>query len=131
MREKRKFSRGYKVALAGASSDPSKYGNIILRNLKGKGYTVFPVNPKGGVIEGLKVYKSLKDLEETPDVVNVVTKPEVSINVLEQADSLGFPLIWFQEGSWDAKVKESLEKKRIVGILDACIMVVTSWNNPP
>ena len=35
-----------RIAVVGASNDPEKYGNIIVRNLAAKGYTVLPVNPR-------------------------------------------------------------------------------------
>ena len=35
-----------RIAVVGASNDPAKYGNVIVRNLHGKGYAVLPVNPK-------------------------------------------------------------------------------------
>ena len=45
---------GTRIAVAGASSNPEKYGNKIVRNLLGKGYTVLPLNPREETIEGLK-----------------------------------------------------------------------------
>ena len=120
-----------RIAVVGASTNPEKYGNIIVNNLKSKGYTVFPVNPKAQEIAGLRVYPSLAEVPRPVDLVNVVTPPPVSLKVLEEADRLGFPLIWFQEGSFDDKVLELLEKTRIEGIVEACIMVVTSWEGLP
>ncbi len=120
-----------RIAVVGASTNPRKYGNIIVNNLKEKGYTVYPVNPKAREIAGLPVYPSLAEVPGPVDLVNVVTPPAVSLKVLEEADRLGFPLIWFQEGSFDDQVLQALEKARIEGIVDACIMVVTSWEGLP
>ena len=50
------------VVIIGASSDRSKFGNKSVRAHAQTGYTVYPVNPKGGEIEGLKVYRSLAEL---------------------------------------------------------------------
>lgn len=120
-----------RIAVVGASTNPEKYGNIIVRNLKGKGYTVYPVNPKAEEIAGLRVYHSLAEVPRPVDLVNVVTPPPVSLQVLQEADRLGFQVIWFQEGSFDDKVLQALEKTRIEGIVEACIMVVTSWQGLP
>jgi predicted CoA-binding protein len=35
-------------AVVGANNDPDKYGNIIYKKLKSRGYEVYPVNPKYG-----------------------------------------------------------------------------------
>ena len=52
------------LAIIGASSEPSKFGNIILRSIMEIGYRgkIYPVNPQGGVINGLKVYGSLHEI---------------------------------------------------------------------
>ena len=43
---------GGSVVLVGASKDPSKYGNKILKNLTSKGIPVVPINPREKEIEG-------------------------------------------------------------------------------
>ena len=43
-----------RIAIVGASQSPEKYGNIILRNLRRKGFTVVPVNPGLETVEGLR-----------------------------------------------------------------------------
>lgn len=71
-----KFFAPRGVAVIGASATPGKPGNVLLRNLDANGYAggVYPVNPRGGEIEGRKVYRSI---EELPDGVDqaVVTLP--------------------------------------------------------
>jgi acetyltransferase len=60
------------VAVIGASGDPKKLGHSIVRNIVEGGYrgAVFPVNPRGGEILGLKTYRSI---EEIPDAVDLAT----------------------------------------------------------
>ncbi len=36
------------IAIVGASDNPAKYGNRIYRDLKGKGYRVYPINSDAG-----------------------------------------------------------------------------------
>ena len=52
------------LAIIGASAEPAKFGNIILRAIMEIGYRgkIYPVNPEGGVINGLKVYASLQEI---------------------------------------------------------------------
>jgi hypothetical protein len=49
------------VAILGASSDRSKFGNKSLRAHARAGFAVYPVNPKGGTIEGVAAYATLDD----------------------------------------------------------------------
>jgi len=47
------------LAVVGASWNRSKFGNIVFRDLRGKGYTVLPVNPGAEEIEGAPCYPNL------------------------------------------------------------------------
>ncbi len=68
------FLRPQSVAVIGASRDPRKVGYQILRNLKEAGFEgpLYPVNPKAAEILGLKCYKDVSELPETPDLAVVV-----------------------------------------------------------
>ena len=55
------------VAILGASADRSKYGNKSVRAHRKQGYDVYPVNPKGGEIDGLPVYQRLADVPVEPE----------------------------------------------------------------
>jgi acetyl coenzyme A synthetase (ADP forming)-like protein len=58
------------VAVIGASSDPGKLSHGVVRNLKNCGYPrpIYPVNPRGGIILDLPVYRSM---HEVPDPVEL------------------------------------------------------------
>jgi hypothetical protein len=71
------------VAVLGASSDPSKYSNKAVRAYLRKGWDVFPVNPRGGTIEGLQVYARIEDIPVAIDRVTQYLPPAVGVGVLE------------------------------------------------
>lgn len=56
-------------AVVGASNDASKYGNRIFRKLMGRGYNVYGVNPKGGMIDNHQLYPDLKSLADKVKVM--------------------------------------------------------------
>ena len=62
------------VAVVGASTRPHTIGSDLMKRLLEYGFTgpVYPVNPKGGVIEGLEAYKSVADLPEGVDLAIIV-----------------------------------------------------------
>ena len=68
------------LAIIGASTEPAKFGNIILRSIMEIGYRgkIYPVNPEGGVINGLKVYGSLREIPGDVDFA-ILTIPAPSI----------------------------------------------------
>jgi len=62
------------VAVIGASANPDKIGHKILKNIVEAGFSgaVYPVNPRGGEILGLKAYPSVLDTPGDVDTVVVV-----------------------------------------------------------
>ena len=50
------------VAIVGATDAPGKYGGIIYRDLKAKGYRVVGVNPGRTMVDGDVVYPDLASL---------------------------------------------------------------------
>lgn len=51
-----KFISKRSFALAGVSKDSRKFGNAILKELAGRGFTVYPVHPSLDSVEGVKCY---------------------------------------------------------------------------
>ena len=117
-------SRKTRIAVVGASNDPSKYGNIIVRNLMAHGYQVLPVNPKEATIAGLPVYRSLAFVPKPVDIVDVVTPPAVTRQVLKDVAEAGIGLVWLQDGSFDDAVLEDAAAAPFKTVDHACIMVV-------
>ena len=123
----RRQGPGTRIAVSGASNDPAKYGNIIVRNLKGKGYTVLPVNPREEIIEGLPVAHSVGELERPVDILVVVTPPPVTLRVLREAAEAGFAAVWLQDGSFDDAVLEFAAAAPFRTVHHACVMVASNF----
>ncbi|KUJ98408.1 MAG: Uncharacterized protein XD43_1924 [Thermococcales archaeon 44_46] len=115
-----------KIALVGATPNPTKYGNIILKDLLGKGFEVLPVNPKYDEIEGVKCYRSVKELPRDVDVIVFVVPPKVGLQVAKEAVEAGFKRLWFQPGAESEEIREFLEKAGVEYSFEKCIMVETS-----
>ncbi|KAJ2400001.1 hypothetical protein GGI23_002311 [Coemansia sp. RSA 2559] len=111
-------------AVVGASADRSKYGNKVLQWYIDNKLPVTPINPKVDEIEGLKCSKSLSDIPVSELSVSVITPPQVSRHVLEEAAALGIRHMWFQPGSEPPEFKELANKHGIQAIGDGpCILV--------
>ena len=63
------------LAVIGASNNPDKFGGMYLKTIREFGYkgVIYPVNPKGGIIQGLTAYQSIGDIPGPVDqaVINV------------------------------------------------------------
>lgn len=116
-----------RIAVVGASNHPEKYGNVIVRNLAGKGYTVLPVNPRETEVAGLAAYPGLAAVPGPVHIVAVVVPPHVTKGVLEEAARLGLPAVWLQDGSFDDAVLDAAAAAPFRTVWDACIMVASNF----
>lgn len=73
------------VAVIGASHSRLKLGHIVLRNVRESGYPgpIYPVNPKGGRIEGLTVYPSIEAVPGPVDLAIVVVPSDAVLPVVQ------------------------------------------------
>jgi predicted CoA-binding protein len=110
-------------AVVGVSQDPAKFGTRVFRTLRDAGYTVYPVNPKGGELDGAPVYRSLAELPEKPEVVDLVVPPAVTEQVVQAAHELGLDRIWMQPGSESENAIEYCHQHGMQVVYGVCAMV--------
>lgn len=111
------------IAVVGATDHPSKYGYVIYRDLKRKGYQVYPVNPNRATVDGDRTCESLAQCPQKPTIVNIVVPPEVTLNVLRQCLDLGLKNVWLQPGAESPEVMSFLQQNGFNYLANACIMV--------
>ena len=95
----KEFTAQKRFAIVGATDNLKKYGNQIFKNLRRRGYEVYPVNPRLKELEGVKCYASLDDIPVKVDVVDFVVPPGVTEVTLQECKRLGLDRIWLQPGS--------------------------------
>lgn len=120
------FLNQREIAVVGASRNPAKYGNIVLKKLRSAGYLVYPVNPRASLVDGLKAYPDLASLPESVKAAVVVVPPEISEKIAGQAIAAGFRYIWFQPGAESEAAISSLESAGISVIHSTCLLVRVS-----
>ncbi|HEX9654547.1 MAG TPA: CoA-binding protein [bacterium] len=111
------------IAVVGANDNPSKYGYVIYRDLKRKGYAVFAVNPNRQTVDGDRAFGSLAELPAKATIVNVVVPPEVTMQILKECQRLGLMNVWIQPGAESPQVLDFLQKNHFNYLANACIMV--------
>lgn len=109
-------------AVVGANENPDKYGNMIYKKLKARGYKVYPVNPNYETIEGDKCYKNLSSLPEVPEVIDMVVSPKRGKEVIEEASNIGVKNIWLQPGTYDNQLMSLIDSKGLNAV-QACVLV--------
>lgn len=113
------------IAVVGATDNPSKFGYAIYRELKRKGFRVFPVNPGRSTVDGDCCYPKLGALPERPDIVNLVIPPEEALDVLRECRDLKLLKVWLQPGAENAEIMEFLDANGFDYLAQTCIMVKT------
>jgi predicted CoA-binding protein len=88
------------VAVIGASSDRSKFGNKSVRAHLKLGYRVYPVSLRGGEVEGLTAYTSIDEVPVSPlDRVSLYVPPHVGLTMLEAIAAKGCRELWLNPGA--------------------------------
>ena len=122
------FLDGTPFAVVGASTNRAKYGNKVLRCYLQNGREAHPINPHAKEIEGVACAASLSDLSERPHAVSIITPPEVTGAVVDEALELGIEHLWMQPG---AENDEAIERARAAGVNviahGPCLLVVLGY----
>jgi predicted CoA-binding protein len=111
------------IAVVGATDSPGKYGGVIYRDLKSRGYRVMAVNPNRRHVDGDDSYPSLAALPTRPDIIDLVVPPAVGLRIAADALGLGYGNIWLQPGAESRELEAFLIDNDIAFLTDACIMV--------
>src|SRR2546428_13201325 len=86
------------IAVVGASADESKAGHQIPRYLQSQGYSILPVNPRGGELFGGRVFGSLAEIDIPVDVVEVFRPAQEEPEIARQAIEIGAKVMRLQMG---------------------------------
>ena len=112
-----------KLALVGASSKKGKFGNFALKDLRAKGYKIFPVHPQVRTIEGEPCYPSFAALPEPVDGVLVVVPPAQTEKVVRDAAAAGIKRVWMQQGAESPAAIKFCIEHNISEVHGECILM--------
>src|SRR6476661_4344724 len=115
------------VAVIGASSNRSKFGNRAVRAYQQQGYTVVPINPHEAEVEGLKTYASVLDVPGPVDMASFYVHPEIGEQVIADVAAKGVREVWLNPG---AESDELIARTKALGIqpIVACSIVAIGQN---
>ena len=103
MRESLKpFFEPASVAVIGASKNPDKLSNGIVKNLLAYGYAgrVYPVNPKEKEILGLKCYMSILDVKDPVDLAVIILPAKFIATVITDCGEKGVKAVTVISGGF-------------------------------
>jgi len=114
------------IATIGFSKDPTKPSHQVPKFLISKGYNVIPVNPTVDEVLGRRSYKSILEVPDKVEVVEVFRPssevPKIVDEVLERVKQKGdVKVIWLQEGIRNNEAAEKARKAGLIVIQDRCM----------
>jgi predicted CoA-binding protein len=111
------------LAIVGVSRSGKKFGNAVLRDLTGKGYRLFPVNPNAQVIDGNHCYPNLQSLPEPVGGVVAVVPPRETERVVREAHEAGINRVWMQQGAESESAIEYCKDHSMGEVHGECILM--------
>jgi len=117
------FLRQKRFAVVGSFRDRTKFAYRILVALEEMGHEVFPVNPHMSEVDGRVCYKSVSDIPYDVDVVDIVTPPAVTEEVLKECLRRGIERVWLQPGAESEAAIKFCHDNNIKVIHSMCVML--------
>jgi len=111
------------IAILGLSPKPERDSNRVARYLKDHGYRIIPVRPAQKQILGEKAYRSIDDIKETVDIVNVFRNSAQIVPHAHEAVRLKPKVFWMQLNIENREASELLTAAGINVVMDRCIKV--------
>lgn len=122
------FLDGSSYAVAGASTDRSKFGNQVYRALVRSGRTTFPLNPRSAEVEGDQAYAHIADLPEIPECLAVITPPAITRQIVGEAIEAGIKHLWIQPGAQHPDASAAARDAGLTVVDDGtCLLIVIAY----
>jgi predicted CoA-binding protein len=112
------------VAVVGASTDRSKFGNKAVRAYARQGWEVYPVNPSAEEVEGLRAYASVDQIPEKLDRVALYLPPTVGVKVLGAIAAAAPREFYVNPGAESSELMEEAQRLGLEPILACSILAV-------
>ena len=112
------------IAIVGMSNKPARASYFVATYLLSSSpYRVYFVNPVLDEVLGQKVYPSLAELPEVPDMVDAFRKDADLPGVAQEAVDIGAKTVWMQLGSWSEEAAAIAENAGLNAVMDRCVKI--------
>ena len=110
------------IAVIGMSKNPEKDANSIPAYMMEHGYRVVPVNPTADEILGEKSYKTLAEVPDKIEIVDVFRPSEDVTSYVEGVIAKKPKVFWLQLGIHNPEAEARVAKHGITVVYDRCVM---------
>ncbi|BFU42207.1 CoA-binding protein [Krasilnikovia sp. MM14-A1004] len=111
------------IAVVGASRDPGKPAHSVPLHMLRHGWHVIPVNPFVDEVFGQRAYRTLADIREPVDLVDIFRPAADAVEIVRQAIAAKIPAVWLQSGIVSAEARRIATEAGLDYVEDRCVMV--------
>lgn len=112
------------IAFAGLSPKEDKDSHRVAKYLQEKGYKIIPIYPKEDTILGEKVYRSLSEVKQRVDMVDMFRKAEVALEIVKEIENRDdVKVLWLQKGIINNNAAKKAKALGLRVVQDRCTMV--------
>ncbi|MBI5494408.1 MAG: CoA-binding protein [Deltaproteobacteria bacterium] len=112
------------IAVVGLQDNPARPAYGVARFLQARGKRILPVHPQGGSVLGETIHRSLADLPQRPDLVDVFRNPAHLPGLLDEVlalpEALRPRILWFQDGVVDEPTADRALAAGFRVVMDDC-----------
>jgi uncharacterized protein len=112
-----------KTLVLGASENPSRYSNLAIKRLRGKGHEVLAIGRKPGAVEGVEIQTQPVKTDDV-DTVTLYLNPDHQKPYYDYILSLKPRRIIFNPGAENEELEKLAAQKGVEDILEACTLVM-------
>lgn len=104
------------VAVIGASNNPLSIGHIVIQNLVDHKYRgpIFPINPKESQVRSFKAYKSILEVPDEVDLVNISIKNTLVPRVIDECGQKGVKIAIVHTAGFKEIGEEGMKLERLM-----------------
>ena len=109
-----KIMKPKSIAVVGASTKPKTIGSEIMQRLRDYKFNgnIYPVNPKGGMIEGFQAYSSIAEIPGDVDLAIIVVNAKFVLDTIDQCNAKGIKGLCIITAGFKETGKEGAEMEK-------------------
>jgi len=111
------------LAIVGLSADWFRPSYFAAKYMQEHGYRVIPVNPKYPEILGERCYRSLREIPDKVDLVDVFRKTADVMPIAEEAIAIGAKVLWQQLGVKNEAAAQKARDAGLLAVMDRCVKI--------
>jgi len=118
------LKKAKRIAVVGLSNNPERTSYQIAKAMQEAGYEIIPVNPTIDEVLGVKAVKSLKEINNHVDIVDIFRRSEYLPELAREFMEIDADVFWAQQGIVNEEAYQFLKEHGRTVVMDLCIKVI-------